>query len=156
VGTNAFADAVIARLGQQPQVLQPVHYKEAPQHRPDEYLTHETTSRKELVGVDVYLQWKRGDAEVLGTLVQQVNGEGLLLKAITNRGAAVWPQYAPEVFCTDHWRCRFLVATPGTTIVHAQIISLLHRLTEAGFDFVHTENLYNFDGKPGYSAIAGE
>jgi isocitrate dehydrogenase len=156
VGTTAFADAVIARLGQQPQVLQPVQYKEAPQHRPDEYLTHETSSRKELVGVDVYLHWKRGDAQELGTLVQQVNGQGLLLKAITNRGAAVWPQYAPEVFCTDHWRCRFLPATTGTTIAHAHIISLLHRLDEAGFDFVHTENLYNFDGKPGYSAIAGE
>jgi isocitrate dehydrogenase len=156
VGTKEFADAVIARLGQQPQILQAVQYKAAPKPRPDEYLTHETTSRKDLVGVDVYLQWQRGSAQELGTLVQQVNGDGLVLKAITNRGATVWPQYAPEVFCTDHWRCRFQPATPGSTIAHSQIISLLQCLTEAGFDFVHTENLYNFDGKPGFSAVAGE
>jgi isocitrate dehydrogenase len=89
-------------------------------------------------------------------LVQRINGDGLVLKAITNRGAAVWPQYAPEVFCTDHWRCRFQSETPGSSINHAQIVSLLHRLAEAGLDFIHTENLYNFDGKAGFSAIAGE
>src|SRR5438067_7888661 len=48
VGTREFADAVIAHLGQQPEILRAVQYKSAPQHRPDEYLTHETTSRKDL------------------------------------------------------------------------------------------------------------
>jgi isocitrate dehydrogenase len=33
---------------------------------------------------------------------------------------------------------------------------MLHRFNEAGFDFVQTENLYNFDGKPGFSAVAGD
>jgi isocitrate dehydrogenase len=106
--------------------------------------------------VDVYLHWERGNAQELGELVQRTNGDGLALKAITNRGAAVWPELAPEVFCTEQWRCRFLPEPPGSTVRHTQIISLLHRIAEAGFDFVHTENLYNFDGKAAFSAIAGE
>src|SRR5437660_642099 len=144
VGTKEFADAVIAHLGQQPQILKAVQYKSAPEQRLDAYASQEAAKQKDLVGVDIYLHWKRGNAQELGRLVQRINGDGLVLKAITNRGAAVWPQYAPEVFCTDHWRCRFQPATPGSTITHSQIISLLHRLAEAGFDFVHTENLYNF------------
>jgi isocitrate dehydrogenase len=156
VGTHEFADAVIARLGQQPQVLRPMQYKAASHRRPGDAVTHRTASQKDLVGVDVYLHWERGNAQELGELVQRTNGDGLALKAITNRGAAVWPELAPEVFCTEQWRCRFLPEPPGSTVRHTQIISLLHRIAEAGFDFVHTENLYNFDGKAAFSAIAGE
>jgi isocitrate dehydrogenase len=156
VGTREFADAVIAHLGQQPQILKAVQYKSAPEQHPDTYASHEAAKQKDLVGVDVYLHWKRGNAQELGELVQRINGDGLVLKAITNRGAAVWPQYAPEVFCTDHWRCRFQSGTAGSSVNHVQIVSLLHRITKAGFDFIHTENLYNFDGKAGFSAIAGE
>ena len=157
VSTSEFADAVIAHLGQQPQILKAVQYKAAPEQHSDAYASHEAAKQKDLVGVDVYLHWKRGNAQELGELVQRINGDGLVLKAITNRGAAVWPQYAPEVFCTDHWRCRFQSQTPGSSINHAQIVSLLHRIIEeAGLDFIHTENLYNFDGKAGFSAIAGE
>jgi isocitrate dehydrogenase len=36
-------------------------------------------------------------------------------------------------------------STPG------QIIALLGRIAAEGFEFIKTENLYNFDGKPGYS-----
>ena len=31
---------------------------------------------------------------------------------ITNRGTKVWPDGAPETFCTDHWRCRFTADRP--------------------------------------------
>ncbi|HTD19944.1 MAG TPA: hypothetical protein VK667_10495 [Ktedonobacteraceae bacterium] len=46
--------------------------------------------------------------------------------------------------------------TKGELINHAQIISLLQRIAEAGFDFIKTENLYNFDGKVAYSLGQGE
>jgi isocitrate dehydrogenase len=75
---------------------------------------------------------------------------------ITNRGAKVWPQGMTETFCTDHWRARFMSTTKGELINHAQIISLLQRIAEAGFDFIKTENLYNFDGKVAYSLGQGE
>jgi isocitrate dehydrogenase len=44
----------------------------------------------------------------------------------------------------------------GATIRHEQVIELLQRVNEAGFDFIKIENLYNFDGKASYSAVQGE
>ena len=89
-------------------------------------------------------------------VIKRVSGEGLDLTMITNRGAKVWPEGMPETFCTDHWRCRFMAPKRGATISHAQVIALLQRIDEAGFDFIKTENLYNFDGKISYSAVQGE
>ena len=34
---------------------------------------------------------------------------------------------------------------------HAEIVALLGRIGGAGLDFIKTENLYTFDGNPGYS-----
>jgi len=66
----------------------------------------------------------------------------------------VFPDGLPETFWTDHWRCRF-VAT-GDTVKPEQTVDLLRRLTEAGFDVIKTENLYTFDGQPGFSLAQGE
>jgi len=44
----------------------------------------------------------------------------------------------------------------GETVTHEQIISLLQRVANAGFDFIKTENLYTFDDKIGYSSSQGE
>ena len=44
----------------------------------------------------------------------------------------------------------------GATVGHTQIVELLQRIDEAGFDFIKTENLYNFDGRASYSAVQGE
>jgi isocitrate dehydrogenase len=157
VGTKEFAEAVIARLGQQPQVLKAVSYTTSPQHEVYKSVTSEQSlEQKDLVGVDVFLDWRNGNANELGETFKQVSGDGLELVAITNRGARVWPEGLPETFCTDHWRCRFLAPQRGTTIGHEQVIELLQRVNRAGFDFIKTENLYNFDGKASYSAVQGE
>jgi isocitrate dehydrogenase len=111
---------------------------------------------KELVGVDVFLDWHKGSANELGETFRQVSGDGLELVVITNRGAKVWPEGLPETFCTDHWRCRFMAPEHGTPIDHDQVIELLRRVNNAGFDFIKIENLYNFNGKPSYSVVAGE
>jgi isocitrate dehydrogenase len=157
VGTRQFAEAVIARLGQQPQTLKAVSYTIAPQH--EEYrpvMVNQPQETKELVGVDVFLDWHNGDANKLGETFKRVSGDDLELVVITNRGAKVWPEGLPDTFCTDHWRCRFLAPDHGATIEHDQVIELLRRVTNAGFDFIKIENLYNFNGKPSYSAVAGE
>jgi isocitrate dehydrogenase len=153
VGTREFAQAVVARLGQQPQTLKPVNYRSAPKqtmtrpaaavHRP---------AAKETVGVDVFLDWNEGTADELGAKLGKVAGE-LNLAMISNRGVKVWPDGFPETFCSDHWRCRF--TGRNGTISHQQIIQLLDRVATAGFDFIKTENLCWFDGERGYS-VEGE
>ncbi len=157
VGTKEFADAVIARLGEQPMMLKAVSYTSAPQHHTYASVASEQSGeRKDLVGVDVFLDWHSGTPDELGELFKDVSGYGLELTMITNRGAKVWPGGMPETFCTDHWRCRFTAPDRGAPISHTEIIALLQRIDEAGFDFIKTENLYNFDDKMSYSAIQGE
>jgi isocitrate dehydrogenase len=65
----------------------------------------------------------------------------------------VWPQGLPETFKTDHWRCRFM----GEGVrKNSDVVDLLSRIEGAGIDFVKTEQLYEFDGKPGYSLGQGQ
>jgi len=154
VGTKEFAEAVIARLGQQPMMLKAVSYTSAPQHHTYASVASEQSGeRKDLVGVDVFLDWHSGTPDELGEHFKDVSGYGLELTMITNRGAKVWPGGMPETFCTDHWRCRFTGPDRGAPISHTEIIALLQRIDEAGFDFIKTENLYNFDGKMSYSSV---
>jgi isocitrate dehydrogenase len=156
VGTREFAEAVVARLGQVPSKLEPVKYR-ANEEKVQTTAAKETTvQKKELVGVDVFLHWKKGTADDLGNLLSKLNGDGVKLTMISNRGAKVWPHGFPETFCTDHWRCRFLAEQDNGTISHKQIISLLQRVMDAGFDFIKTENLCKFDGQKAYSLGQGE
>ena len=103
-----------------------------------------------VAGVDVFLDLPAGKPDEIGRRLQQVATD-LELAAILNRGTKVWPGGAPETFCTDHWRCRFFAKTAGGNVTHGQVLALLQRVADAGFDFIKTENLYNFDGKPGFS-----
>ncbi|WP_376794533.1 NADP-dependent isocitrate dehydrogenase [Thermogemmatispora sp.] len=155
VGTREFAQAIIERLGQQPQTLKPVNYTSAPKLASVQRASQEPLEKKELVGVDVFLEWRDGGPDQLGEAIKRLEGDGLQLTMITNRGAKVWPNGLPETFCTDHWRCRFLAGN-GQPLRPQQIIGLLHRLAEAGFDFIQTENLYTFDGRPAFSTASGE
>jgi len=156
VGTTEFAQAVIARMGQLPEKLKVVSYSAVPpETAPRKPLTH-TSEKKELVGVDVFLDWDLGTPSQLGETLQKVRPVGLELKAITNRGARVWPHGMPETFTTDHWRGRFMARQAGTPVSHSQVITLLQAVADAGFDFIKTENLYTFDGIAEYSTIPGE
>jgi len=157
VGTQEFADAIIARLGQQPQTLTAVNYASSPKKAVEKRRSFvRTTEKKDLGGVDVFLDWHVGTADELGEAFKQVGGDGLELQMITNRGAKVWPHGMPETFTTDQWRCRFISPVNDTLISHNQIISLLQRIDAAGYDCIKTENLYNFDGQQGYSKGMGE
>ncbi|MBV8172684.1 MAG: NADP-dependent isocitrate dehydrogenase [Candidatus Eremiobacteraeota bacterium] len=156
VGTKEFAAAVIARLGEKPQHLKPASYKDVALEKSPSFKTMATDPRKKaLVGVDVYLDWSEGTAEELGSALSRVSANGLELKAILNRGSRVWPKGLPETLCTDQWRCRFQ-AKDGAEISHAQIAELLQRVAAAGFDFIQTESLCTFDGRPEFSGIPGE
>ncbi len=158
VGTKEFADAVVARLGQKPETLKSVSYAaNEGDASAKPIVSFPTPQKKELVGVDVFLDWWKGSfygvADELGALVEKVNGDGVKLHTIANRGVKVYPGGQPDTFTVDHWRCRFLPESgEGNMISHAQIISLLGRLDSAGLDVIKTENLYYFDGERGYSA----
>lgn len=152
VGTDDFTDAVIARLGHRPSTLQAVTYENRPIHVK---ISQPPARSKALVGVDVFLDWDEAgrDPEMLGAKLETLNGDGLTLKMITNRGVKVYPEGMPETFCTDHWRCRFGSEGP---VRFADVLALLTRIDAAGLDIAKTEHLYTFDGELGYSLGQGE
>lgn len=152
VGTKEFANAVIERLGKKPALLKAVEYKKtAKKEAKKKEAKKIIKQRKDLVGVDVYLDWSSGSAEDLGEILKKVTSDALKLGFISNRGVKVWPDGHPDIFCSDHWRCRYFAVNKGEKVNHSDITRLLDKINDAGFDFIKTEHLYNFDGKPEYS-----
>src|SRR6266487_5759162 len=158
VGTKEFAQAVVERLGKKPHTLKPVTYKQEDiaEVYSETIVKERSDTNKELVGVDVFLDWMKGSPDNLGDAITKITPDDLKLTMISNRGVKVWPGGKSETFCSDHWRCRFMPRTAGGAITHPQIISLLDRVAGAGYDFIKTENLCNFDGDRGYSLDQGE
>ena len=163
VGTKEFAEEVVKRLGQQPATLKAVDYKAieaAGKEASKPLYTVREPQKKELVGIDVFINWWNGKffgaGDDIGALVEKVNGDGVKLVMISNRGTKVYPNGQPDTFCVDHWRCRFMSDTNGGTLTKQQVINLLARFEKNGLDFIKTEHLYNFDGKAGYALGQGQ
>jgi isocitrate dehydrogenase len=154
VGTKEFADAVVLNLGQKPAKLKPVNYSNGAALNLPKYVK-KAPKIKELVGVDVFVHWNGTDADKLAVKIQELNSSEMELSMITNRGIKVWPNGFSETFCTDHWRCRFK-PTAETKMNKAHITSILNNATDKNIDTIKTENLYNFDGKAGFSLGQGQ
>lgn len=159
LGTRAFTQAVIDRLGQTPMQLPVVVYPDIPaawppeEERPPLYAS---AADKQLEGIDVFLHWN-GQARnpaMLGPALEDAATGVLRLKMITNRGVKVYPDGLPETHCTDHWRCRF-IAKGGTPSLR-DLLHLQLSLHSRGFDIIKTENLYSFEGQRAYSLGQGE
>jgi isocitrate dehydrogenase len=163
VNTDDFANAIIARLGKTPKTLPTSFLKKGsgtitiPEYKRFE-------SKKELVGVDVFIDWKGSNPEEIGIALSAIKSHNLKLKMITNRGVKVFPNGLAETYCTDHWRCRFVALDANIAktepkyenVEYEQVIALLSKLYNEGFDVIKTENLYEFDGKRGFSLGQGE
>ena len=152
VGTRAFADAVIERLGQQPQVLKPALYADAPSIE----VKVPTRARqvKEQIGIDVFLDEPALTPDELGNALEALAGPEFRLDMLSNRGQKVYPNGAPETLCVDAFRCRFL-SVDGPVEV-APVIGLLQRLADAGHSFIKSEGLFTFDGEPGFTKGQGQ
>lgn len=158
VGTQEFAQAVVERLCLEPKRLHRVRYGIAaaqpirvPEPRPRAHCV------KELVGVDIFLEWDGDDAEQLAERLRPLAGEPLELQMITNRGVKVWPDGMPETAKVDHWRCRFIAkGVTGGQLEPKQVAELMLRAADEGLDVIKTENLCLFDGEPGYSLGQGQ
>lgn len=162
VGTKAFADAIIERLGSKPEKLPALELNQE-SFKPIVIPEYDRKPvEKELKGVDVFIDDAQCSADELGAQLQSIAQGQLKLKMITNRGVKVFPDGLPETFCTDHWRCRFVNRENPKDVNQMQSVSkddlmeLLMALTKAGVDVVKTENLYYFDGKIAFSLGQGE
>jgi isocitrate dehydrogenase len=156
VGTQEFADAVIARLGQKPTTLEAVKYDKAIKIKKPE-LTNVRAQKMNLIGCDIFTR-DDCDANTIGDkLVELTEGTNIALKMISNRGQKVYPSGHPETFLTDHWRCRFYNKNQGDVITNGDITDMMNRISDAGIEVIKTENLYAFEnGDRAYSLGQGE
>lgn len=160
VGTDKFTEAVIERLGEQPEHLKSVSYsKEAPKINVDLKYSRgaekpSNIEKRELKGVDVFVYWEPDEPEKLAEILKRGANGKFELTMFTNRGTKVWPNGVDETFCTDHWRCRFQ-STTGTA-KQKDLLDLLQDLDHQKIDIIKTENLYEFNGIRGYSLGQGE
>ncbi|MCS6838283.1 MAG: NADP-dependent isocitrate dehydrogenase [Bdellovibrionaceae bacterium] len=166
VSTTEMTQAIIDRLGEEPQQL--------PTSRPS---THSQSLRdfsnlvqsscsenrpceindgpiRECVGVDVFIYEPTSQAhQIAARMLPILNDLGYELVMISNRGVKVWPHGRLETHCVDHWRCRLMKKNKQNAIRLGQ---LLESLENHGWDIIKTENLYHYDGKPGYSLGQGQ
>jgi isocitrate dehydrogenase len=154
VGTNEFAEAVIANLGKLPTNLAPVKYERDYQLNLPKYARKKPMD-KQLEGVDIFVHWSGEDANELAQLISPLETERASLTMITNRGIKVWPNGFKETFCTDHWRCRFK-GKSSKSLSKEDIIQLLQNAIHHNVDVIKTENLYLFDGVAAYSLGQGQ
>ncbi len=156
VGTKEFSEAVIERLGQEPEKLSVTHYPSVDMRKTKP--SHSKPSRKALVGADVFLHvhWDEGEPAKLAADLLSTCPPVMRLQMIASRGLVIWPEGAPQTVETDHCRCRFLAAREGRRLTHHDIVLLLGRLAQRGWDFVGVEHLYEYDGKKGYSLAQGQ
>jgi isocitrate dehydrogenase len=156
VGTKEFASAVIARLGQKPNILKPVSYAKAPALPAGSgNLTRAASATMELRGIDLIVRWPSRNPKELHAVVSKQASNGIQLDMIDNRGVIVWPAgpAAAETFCTDSFRCRFFAegkADPG------KLIDLVRRISDSGVDVVMTSTLRTYDDREGYSLAQGQ
>ena len=157
VGTKEFAEAVAARVGQRPETLPAVAYNKEkasiktnpPYHRPK-------VDRK-LIGVDVFCEYIGKTAEIAAKL-ESCNSDRLKLRMISSRGMSVWPGGLEQTLLCDHWRCRFHIEDPEgeDALPHSEVVALLDRVNQSGLEFIKTEGLYYFDGKPAFQMGQGQ
>lgn len=157
VGTSIFADEVIARMGQKPSQFTPVDYRVNDSFPvSDSDSVQRLESRCELIGFDLYI--KAGDKSIdeYAALLSSMATDGLSLSNLSNKGLKVWPDVnTSKMHLTDQYRARFRMPTEKTT-KNTALIELLTHAHEKNIDVIHTENLYLFDGMPGFSLSQGE
>lgn len=154
VSTEEFTEAVIGNLGAKPETLKSVTYDNSKALTLPKY-ERKKSKKKELLGVDIFVHWKKLNPDELAIELKKIESNELKLSMITNRGIKVWPDGFKETFCTDHWRCRFM-SIDGKIVQNSTILEILSNALDKNIDTIKTENLYAFDGITSFSLGQGQ
>ncbi|MBO6514541.1 MAG: NADP-dependent isocitrate dehydrogenase, partial [Phycisphaerales bacterium] len=162
VGTDAFADAVVERLGKTPTTTKAKTWTGdsitfTPQGTPSEYnmMYAEPEAKIEHVGCDVYLGARKKPSEIAPTLESCCEGTPLKLSLISARGTKVWPTGSLYTECVEHHRCRFEQRDPSTPVDPKVGIEIMNKISEH-YEIACYIPLKNFDGERGYLLAQGQ
>lgn len=158
VGTKEFAEEVVKRFSQKPSKLTAVDYPSTGRQNEGNSRTYSISTKevKTLVGADIFVHMNVLSAHDVAGRLQQLTIEGLELKTVSAKGLKLWPRNDRFELLSDHWCCRFMPKEEGKAISHSLLVKLLEALSKNGVDFIKVENLYEFDGKKGFSLAQGE
>lgn len=159
VNTDEFAECVIANLGLKPSHFKPVEYRDDVRTRIECYGERKKQKiKKELVGVDIYIDNSENNINALAEKIKNLS-QSMELIVISSRGLKIWPNCMIDTPDIHHCSCRFQSNSDLKqlkSISHQDIIRLLEECFQLGIDVIKTENLYTFDGKPGFSLAQGQ
>ncbi len=155
VGTREFAEAVVKRVGQKPELLKAVDYSKANDAMKLGVTAKSSyIAKKELNGVDIFLDYRGAAPDKIGSDFSSISSGNLSLSVIENKGVKVYPNAQPVASFTDFWRARYMT-TDNKPCSYNQVHEIIGKISAAGYDVVKTENLSSFDGEAGYSSLHG-
>ncbi len=165
VGTKEFASAIIKRLGEVPETLPQANFasnsdsdnnsqnSDNNNTKPDERNQSEslTPPVKDLIGVDIFFDWRDESIEDLAEKLQDISGN-FYLQSLASKGMKIWPRNAAteKIGSSDHVRARFK-AEEEASFRHKDIAAIIEKINQKGIDFIKINNLYSFDGEYGFS-----
>jgi isocitrate dehydrogenase len=160
LGTQAFADVVIANLGKVPGT-QPVSEQATSFHvqerlpRPEKVkvMCSPKTEVETINGADFFLESTAQPSE-LGALLTASIGDRFRLTTISNRGTQVWPEGSIFTECVNQYRAR-IERQPDQTVSAQDMLDLARALSD-NIKICSVEMLMQFGDKKGYSLAQGQ
>lgn len=164
VSTEEFADEIIKNLGKESKKLLSQSWPDFDfDDKPDDVMLgiadenqwiSKSNEKKELHGVDIFINLE-GNAQNIGDKIENIlKNTEYQLKLLSARGIKVYPLMESKYITSDDWRLR--VISKNEEFFLNDIIEILQIFAKEEIEVVKTENLYSFDGKPGYSVAQGE
>ncbi|MEC8067272.1 MAG: NADP-dependent isocitrate dehydrogenase [Pseudomonadota bacterium] len=152
LNTEEFTQAVIERLGQQPNTLpKAISEGKVAMNMTNVCKVCEESSTQEMVGVDVFVSGK-WPVDQLGQLAEGSSTDKLSFKLISSRGMKVYPGGGLVAKDSDFWRLRYY----GQGLSNADIYKLLENVDKNKLHWVKLETLYHYNGERAFSLCQGE
>lgn len=156
VGTTAFADAIIANLGQKPQHSAPREartdvklFAKPAAPASQKMMESATPSNSSITGVDFFIE-SNLDGASIAAKVQPLLASNQKLVTISNRGTLVWPSGSVFTECVDHYTLRV-----EGEMEQKDVFELLLKVSDH-FPIPSYELLRSFGGKKGFSLAQGQ
>jgi len=166
VGTEAFANGIVERLGKLPTGMEarPIPEQDEITFEPSErplqnhlMRTFETVERH-TCGCDIYVDTIMSPLELAQKLERISEGTPFKPTMISNRGTQVWPVGSVYTEIVDYYRVRFELRDPDRMLGAIGQMPTVHLLTKIAekFEITDFQPLKMYDGKPGFSLAQGQ
>jgi isocitrate dehydrogenase len=155
VSMSAFADAVVKNLGGRSKRWVTRDHKQLAMRPIADRRDYVRPTTRKSVGVDVFIESAEPPEQIGAQIESLVGSTPVRLKMISNRGTRVYPLTGGMTDCVDHWRCRFVLRDPASSLEDDATLALLTTIG-ARYRWMHVERLEEHDGALAYSRAQGE